>query len=50
MLENIEVEHVQFVLARDFFAELRKEFKEGDNKLAKVSKLKKIEQREKIMK
>jgi len=45
----MEVGKVQFASAGDFLAELKKEFEEGDNELAKVAKLKKIEQEGKTM-
>ena len=45
----MEVGKVQFVSAEDFSAELKKEFEEGDNELAKVAELKKIEQEGKTM-
>jgi len=32
----MEVGEVQFALAGDFLAELKREFEEGDNELAKV--------------
>ena len=45
----MEAEDVQFASARDFLAELKKEFEEGNNELAKVTELKKIEQERKII-
>ena len=41
---------MQFASARDFLAELKKEFEGGNNESAKVTELKRIEQGGKIMK
>jgi len=42
--ENIKAGKVQFESARNFLAKLKKEFGESNNKLAKVTKLKKVDQ------
>jgi len=49
MLENLEIEELEFASAGDFMAELKREFGGGDNELAKVAKLKKLEQERRIM-
>ena len=41
---------VEFESARNFLVELKKEFEERDNQLAKIAKLKRIEQRSKTIK
>lgn len=43
LLENIKVEEMAFALVRDFLVELKREFREGNNELSKVAKLKKVE-------
>jgi len=48
-LENLEIEELKFPPVGDFLAELKKEFGRGDNELAKVVELKKIEQRARII-
>ena len=50
MLKNMKAEEMQFESAEDFLAELRRNFEESNNELAKVAKLKKTEQRVKTMK
>jgi len=40
----LETEEIEFELAGEFLAEIRKEFGEGDEKSVKVAELKKIEQ------
>jgi len=42
-LKNIKVEEMVFALVRDFLAELKREFRKGNDELAKVAKLKKVE-------
>lgn len=46
---DIWKENVIEDLEREFLADLKKEFKEGDNKIMKVVELKKVEQRSKTM-
>jgi len=46
----MKAEEIQFESAEDFLAELKRDFEESNNKLAKVAKLKKTEQRVKTMK
>ena len=48
MLENLKTEELEFALVENFLAEQKREFGGGDNELAKVAKLKKVEQ-EKII-
>ena len=50
MLKNMKAEEIQFESAEDFLAELKRDFEESNNKLAKVAKLKKTEQRVNTMK
>ena len=49
MLENLETREVEFGLAGKFLLELKKKFGGGIQKLVKVAKLKKVEQRERNM-
>ena len=42
LLENMELEEVQFESVEDFLAELKKKFGKYNNELAKVAKLKKV--------
>lgn len=44
ILENLELEELEFELAREFLAELKKKFDKEDNELTKVVKLKQGEQ------
>ena len=46
---DIWKENVIEDLEREFLADLKKEFKEGENKIMKVVELKKVEQRSKTM-
>jgi len=39
----MDIEKIQFKLAVNFLAELKKEFGKSENKSAKVAKLKKVE-------
>ena len=43
ILEDLEVEEIEFVTTREFLEELKKKFGEEDNKSAKIAKLKKVE-------
>ena len=49
ILENLESEELKFLSVGDFLVELKREFREGDNKSAKVAKLKKLEQESRII-
>jgi len=44
IMEEIETGEIEFELAEEFLAEIRKEFGEGDEESVKVAELKKIEQ------
>lgn len=48
-MEEIEVERVKFELAEYFLVELKKKFRGGDDELAKVAELKRVEQGRKTM-
>ena len=41
MLENLKTEELEFASARNFLAELKRDFGRRDNELAKVAKFKK---------
>ena len=49
LLEDLEIREVKFELVEEFLLELRKKFKEEDEKLVKVAELRRIEQEEKTM-
>jgi len=49
-MEELKVEEVEYELAGEFLAEIRKEFRGEDEELVKIAELKKIGQGEKIMK
>ena len=42
-MENVKVGEMAFALVRDFLAKLKREFREGNDELVKVVKLKKVE-------
>ena len=44
ILDDLELEELEFELARKFLVELKKKFDKGDNELTKVVKLKQEEQ------
>ena len=44
MLENLELEDQKFASVGEFLVALKREFRGGDNKLAKVVELKQIKQ------
>ena len=46
ILKDLELEEVEFELAREFLLELKKKFGRENKKSVKVSKLKKTEQEE----
>ena len=50
LLEDLELEEAKSKFAREFLLELRQEFGGGDEKSVKVVELRRIEQREKIIK
>jgi len=49
-LEELEAGELEFESVEEFLAEIKKEFREGDEKLVKVAELKRIEQGERNMK
>jgi len=49
-LEDLKSGEVKFELVKEFLMELKKKFREEDEKSVKVAKLKKIEQEERTMK
>ena len=48
-MEELETREIEFELAGEFLAEIKKEFGGGDEKLVKVAELKKIEQGERTI-
>ena len=48
-MEELEIGEIEFESVREFLAEIRREFREGDKELVKVAELKKIEQGERTM-
>jgi len=49
VIEDLEREFLNYEVVGEFLADLKKEFKGGDNKTIKVVELKKVEQRSKTM-
>jgi len=49
MLEELEAEELEFKTVGKFLAKIKKEFGGGEEELAKVAELKKLEQRERMM-
>ena len=49
LLEDLELEEVEFRSAREFLLKLKKEFGRGDKESVKVAKLKKIEWEERTI-
>ena len=50
MLEDLERELLEYEIAGEFLADIRKEFRKGDKESVKVAELKKLEQGGKIIK
>jgi len=48
-LEDLEIGLLEYEIAREFLAEIKKEFEGGDKEVVKVAELRRLEQREKIM-
>ena len=48
-MEELEIGEIEFESVREFLAEIRREFREGDKELVKVAELKKIEQGGRMM-
>ena len=49
ILEDLEERLLEYETVGEFLANIRKEFGEGDEKSVKVAKLKKVEQKNKMM-
>ena len=49
ILEDLEAGEVEYKSAEEFIAELKREFGEGDEKVVKVAKLKKLKQEGRII-
>lgn len=50
ILEDLETRILEYkIIAGEFLTDLRKEFKEGDEKVVKIAELKQLEQEEKII-
>jgi len=49
-LEDLESGNLKYKIVEEFLVNLKKEFKERDNKTMKVTELKRIEQRNRTMK
>jgi len=49
ILENLEVEELEFLMVGNFLTKLKKEFSSRNNELTKVVKLKKVEQKSRII-
>ena len=50
ILEDLKAELLGYEIVEEFSADIKKKFGEGDKETVKVTKLKKLEQRGKIMK
>jgi len=48
-LEDLEIGLLEYEIAREFLAEIKKEFEGGDKEVVKVAELRRLEQRKKIM-
>jgi len=48
-LEDLEAGELDYIIVGEFLVDLKKEFGEGDDKTIKVAKLKKVEQRNRII-
>ena len=48
-MEDLEIGLLEYEIAREFLAEIKKEFEGGDKEVVKVAELRRLEQREKIM-
>lgn len=49
-MENLKIEVLKYMTVGEFLVDLKREFKDGDNKIIKVVELKKVEQENKTMK
>ena len=50
VIKDLEGGNVEYISVEDFLADLKIEFEKENNKLAKVTKLKRVEQRGRIIK
>ena len=50
VIKDLEGGNVEYISVEDFLADLKIEFEKENNKLAKVTKLKRVEQRERTIK
>ena len=50
MLEDLEIESLEYEIVGEFLADLKKEFRREDDKTMKVAELKKIDQENRTMK
>ena len=50
ILEDLEVENLEYKTVEEFLVDLKKEFREENNKTIKVAELKKLKQGSKTMK
>ena len=42
VLENLELGNLEYEIAKEFLADLKREFREGDKKVIKMAELKRI--------
>ena len=49
MLKNLELGNLEYKMAEEFLAKLKKKFRGGDKKAVKVAELKRLEQEGKII-
>ena len=49
IIENLENGSLVFIIMGEFLTDLRQEFREGDDKIMKIAKLKKVEQKKRII-
>ena len=50
VLEDLEVEVLEYETVKEFLANIKKEFRRRDEKIVKVTELKNLEQKEKTIK
>ena len=49
ILEDLEVDTLEYAMIEEFLVDLKKEFSKRDNKIIKMAELKKVEQRSRII-
>ena len=49
MIEDLESRSLSYITIGEFLSDLKEEFSSGDNKMIKITELKKVEQRSKTM-